>query len=368
MDRAAGLLCLGVTLALLTACRPAPDEAGVVNVYSWPGYIAGDTLANFEKQYGVRVRYNVFDSNQILETKLLAGRSGYDVVVPSAAYVERLSRVGALRKLDRALLPNLANLDPDIVAAAHDRADTHGEYGVPYVWGTNGFMYDRAKIRARLPDAPVDSWAMLFDPRIVAHFADCGVVLFDTPIAVIPHVLAWLGRDPNSEDRRDLEAAIDALLAVRPYIRYLSNVRQFSALPNGDICLAIASSGDAWQAQQAARRAGTGIDIAYSVPREGAQVWFDMLAIPVDAPHVANAHLFINYLLDAHVAADIANATGLASPNAAARPYIAATLLDDPALYPSPAERERLFPDPMKSDAYLRERLRMWARFKAAHP
>lgn len=367
MRRAAVLPPLAGALALLIACTPSPPAArdgAVVNVYSSPGYLAADTLANFEARYHIKVNYGVFDSNQLLETKLLAGGSGYDVVVPGAGSVERLARAGALRRIDRGLLPNLANLDPDIVAAARALARGGADDGVPYVWGTNGFMYDRTKIRARLADAPLDSWAMMFDPRIVAHFADCGVVLFDTPVAVVPQVLAWLGRNPNSEDLGDLAAAGEALAAIRPYIRYLSNLRQFTDLPNGSVCLALSGSGDAFQARAQARRAHTGVDIGYSVPREGAQVWFDMLAIPADAPHARNAHRFIDYLLEPEVAAAMTNATGFATANAAARPYIDAALLADPIVFPPRAARARLFPDPMKSDAYMRARLRMWTRFK----
>lgn len=352
---------LAATLTGLSACQRS--ESPVVNVYSWPGYVADDTLAEFEARYGIKVNYSVYDTNQVLETKLLAGHSGYDVVVPSAAYVERLSRAGALRRLDKSLLPNLVNLDPDIVAAVRAQ-DPDNAYGVPYVWGTNGFAYDRDAILARLPAAPLDSWSMVFDPAIVAHFADCGVVLFDTPIAVVPHVLAWLGRDPNSERLDDLERAGEALLAIRPYVRYLSNTRQFTDLPNGDVCLTLAGSGDAFQAREQARNAGRGVEIAYSVPREGAQLWFDLMAIPADAPHVRAAHQFIDYILDAKVGARITTATGFATPNAAARASLAAALRDDPLVFPPAAQMTRLFPDPMKDDAYLRERLRMWTRFK----
>lgn len=365
MRGAALAFALAAALAL-TACRPkgaATNEGAVVNVYSWAGYVASDTLANFEARHGIKVNYSVFDTNQVLDTKLLAGHSGYDVVVPSAAYIERLSRAGALRKLDKSLLPNLANLDPAIEAAVR-RQDPGNEYGVVYVWGTNGFAYDRDMILARMRDAPLDSWDMLFRPDVVSRFADCGVVFYDTPIAVVPHVLAWLGRDPNSEDPRDLALAEKALLAVRPYVRYLSNDRQFSDLSNGAICLAFSDNGNAFQARARAREAGNGVTIGYSVPREGAQVWFDMMAIPSDAPHPRNAHLFINYILEAAVGAAITNATGFATPNLAARSRIEWNVRNDPLVFPPPDAMPRLFPDPMKTDAYLRERLRMWTRFR----
>lgn len=365
MRGAALFLAFAAALAL-TACRPgdpAANDGAVVNVYNWAGYVADDTLANFEARYGIKVNYSVFDTNQVLDTKLLAGHSGFDVVVPSAAYIERLSRAGALRKLDKSQLPNLANLDP-VVAAAVRAQDPGNEFGVVYVWGTNGFAYNRDTILARMPDAPLDSWDMMFRPEVVARFADCGVVFYDTPIAVVPHVLAWLGRDPNSVDPGDLALAGKALLAVRPYLRYLSNVQQFSDLANGSVCLAFSDNGNAFQSRERAREAGKGITIGYSVPREGAQIWFDMMAIPADAPHPRNAHLFINYILEAAVGASITEATGFATPNLPARSLIAGTVLDDPLVFPPPGQMSRLFPDPLKSDAYLRERLRMWTRFK----
>lgn len=309
------------------------------------------------------MNYDVFDTNRVLETKLLAGGSGYDVAVPSAAYVQRLAQAGALQPLDPARLPGRANLDPAIVQAVQAQ-DPGLRFGIPYVWGTNGFAYNREAIVARMADAPLDSWDMIFKPDIVARFADCGVALVDSPIAMVPAALAWLGRNPNSERTEDLSAAEQALIAVRPYVRYFSNVQQFSDLPNGEVCLAFAGSGDAYQARARARGAGRPFTIGFSIPREGAQVWFDLMAIPVDAPHVDNAYRFIEYILDARVAADIANATGFATPNLAARALLDPAVRDDPMVYPSPEVMARLFPDPLKSDAFIRERERMWTRVR----
>lgn len=361
MRRAArALLC--VALLLLSAACERQGAGRIVNVYSWPGYLADDTLANFEARTGIRVNYSVLDTNQVLETKLLAGHSGYDVVVPGAAYLERLARAGALRRLDPSKLTHRQNIDP-AVAAAVQRQDPGHAYGVPYVWGTNGFAYNREMILARMPDAPVDSWDMLFKPGVVARFADCGVVFYDTPIAVVPHVLAWLGLDPNSEDLADLARAEQALRAVRPYLRYLSNVRQFADLANGGVCLAFSDNGNARQVRAQAAQAGRPDTIAYTVPREGAQLWFDMLAIPADAPHPDNAHRFIDFLLEPRVAAAITTATGFATANLPGRSLLPAAVRDDPVVFPPAAVMARLFPDPMKSDAYVRERLRMWTRF-----
>ena len=363
----------GAARALLCAALLLPPAAcerdgarQVVNVYSWPGYVAADTIAGFEARTGIRVNYSLLDTNQVLETKLLAGHSGYDVVVPGAGYLQRLARAGALRKLAKSQVPNLRNLDPAVMAAVR-RQDPGNAYGVPYVWGTNGFAYDREMILARMPDAPLDSWDMLFKPEVVARFADCGVVFYDTPIAVVPHVLAWLGRDPNSESLDDLVLAERALLAVRPYIRYLSNVRQFADLASGAVCLAFSDNGNALQARARATQGGRPRTIGYSVPREGAQLWFDMLAVPADAPHAGNAYRFIDYLLEPRVAAAITEATGFATANLAARPMLPPAVRDDPLIHPPPAQRTRLFPDPMKTDAYVRERLRMWTRFMTGH-
>lgn len=361
---ARALLCAALPV-LLAACQRDATQP-IVNVYSWPGYVAADTLANFEARYGIKVNYSLLDTNQVLETRLLAGHSDYDVVVPGAAYVERLAKAGALRRLDKSQLPNLRNLDPAVMAAVQ-REDPGNAYGVPYLWGTNGFAWNREMILARMPDAPVDSWAMLFDPDVVARFADCGVVFYDTPIAVVPHVLAWLGRDPNSEDLADLALAEQALRAVRPFLRYLSNVRQFADLASGGVCLAFSDNGNAIQARARARQTGTPYTIVYSVPREGAQLWFDMMAVPADAPHPGNALRFINYMLEPQVAASITRATGFATANVPGRALLPQALRDDLDVFPPPDVMAHLFPDPMKHDAYLRERLRMWTRFMTGY-
>lgn len=347
--------CIAAALAVAGGChQPGPDT---LHAYGWAGYFPPDTLAAFHARTGIRVEAGVFDSNQLLETKLLTGHAGYDVVVTGAAYLERLAKAGALRKLDKSRLPQLANLDPAILGGAAS-FDPGNAYGVPYLWGTNGLAFNRDAIAARLPGAPADSWDLLFRPEVVAHFADCGVGLHETPIAVVPSILAWLGKDPNSESVADLAIAERALAAIRPYIRTLSNSQLTGALASGELCLIFASSGDATLAQRSADAAGNGVRIAYTAPREGAQLWIDLLVIPVDAPHLDAAHRFIDYLLEPRVAAMVAVAAGLDSANAAARAWL------PPAASAASAAGARLFPDPMKSDAYVRERLRMWTRFR----
>lgn len=346
---------IACTLAAVAATGGCHEpHASTLHAYGWAGYFPPATLAAFEAHTGIEVDAGVFDSQQLLETKLLTGHAGYDVVVTGAAYLERLALAGALRKLDKSRLPQLANLDPAILAGAAS-FDPGNDYGVPYLWGTNGLAFDRDAIAARLPVAPTDSWDLLFKPEVVARFADCGVGLHETPIAVVPSVLAWLGRDPNSESLEDLALAERALAAIRPHVRQLSNSQLTGALANGELCLIFASSGDAALARRSAIAAGNGVRIEYTTPREGAQLWVDLLVIPADAPHVDAAHRFIDYLLAPQVAASIAIATGLESTNAAARPWLAPV---------TPAGGARLFPDPMKSDAYVRERLRMWTRFR----
>jgi len=349
------IACILVSVAATGGCHE--PRAGTLHVYGWAGYFPPETLAEFGARTGIEVEAGVFDSQQLLETKLLTGHAGYDVVVTGAAYLERLALAGALRKLDKSHLPQLVNLDPAIVASVAS-FDPGNAYGVAYLWGINGLAFNRDAIAARLPAAPTDSWDLLFKPEVVARFADCGVGLHETPIAVVPSILAWLGRDPNSESLADLALAERALAAIRPHVRQLSNSQLTGALANGELCLIFASSGDAALARRSADAAGNGVRIDYTAPREGAQLWVDLLVIPADAPRIDAAHRFIDFLLEPQVAALIAAATGLESANKAARPWL------PPAATAASGGGVRLFPDPMKSDAYVRERLRMWTRFR----
>ena len=364
MRRWAGAVCL-----LLAGCghsgQPAPPDAPeekVVNVYNWYDYIKPEVLRKFEARYGVRVHYNVFDSNNTLEAKLLAGRSGYDVVFPSGAYLESMIAAGVFRPLDKSLLPNLKNLDPAILQrlAAHDPGNAHA---VVYTWGITGIAYDEAKIRARLPRAPVDSWSMLFDPRIAAHFADCGIGLYESPNVIVPSVLAWLGEPPNSEDAGKLERAQNALLAVRPYIRKISSGSLVDDLATGELCLIVASNGDAMQAQERTRIAANGMQVRYSIPREGAVMWFDVAAILADAPHPGNAHRLIDFLMDPAIAAENSNAIRFPNGNAASQ-HMLRPELTNASIFPSNELAARLIPERAKSEEYIRLRTRMWTRFR----
>ena len=335
----------------------------VLNVYNWSDYIQPAVIADFSREYGIHVNYDVFDSNEILETKLLTGHTNYDIVVPSGAFFERQLQADIYRKLDKSLLPNLRNVDPEVARAAA-RYDPGNQYSVDYMWITSGVGYNTADIRARLADAPVDSWRMLFDPAIVSRFQDCGVQILDAPSEVVATVLIVLGRNPNSNLPEDLQAAEQVLKAMRRYVRYVDSSRYIDNLANGDICLAMGWSGDVKQAHDRARDAGKGIDVAYSIPKEGAISNYDLLAIPADAPHVRNAHLFINYLLRPEIAARNSNLIKYANALSAASQPLDAAVRSDPGVYPPPAVRARLTPERARPPQYQRLLTRMWTRFK----
>jgi putrescine transport system substrate-binding protein len=342
---------------------PAPAAAdAVVNVYNWSDYIDPQVLDDFRKDTGIEVRYDVFDSNEVLETKLLTGKSGYDVVVPSAYFLERQLAAGVFQKLDRSQLPGLANLDPEITAQAA-RHDPGNEHSVVYMWGTTGIGYDAARVQAIMADAPVDSWKLLFDPAILARFKDCGVSVLDDPTDMVATTLLYLGKDPNSQDEADLAAAEALLLKIRPYIRTIHSSQYIDQLANGELCIAVGYSGDILQARDRAEEAGKPIDIQYSIPKEGALMWFDTLAIPADAPHAANAHRFIEYLLRPEVAAANSNFVYYANANARSTSLLEEDLRDDPGIYPTPEVKARLHANLAKSPAFTRALNRAWTRF-----
>ncbi len=334
----------------------------VLNVYNWSDYIQPSVIADFEKQYGIRVNYDVFDSNEILETKLLTGHTNYDIVVPSGAFLERQIQADIYQKLDKALLPNLANVDPQV---ARDTAlyDPGNQYAVDYMWITSGVGYNVADIEARMPGAPVESWRMIFDPAVVSKFADCGVSILDAPSEVVATVLLYLGRNPSSNSPEDLKAAEQVLHAMRPYVRYVDSSRYIDMLANGDICLVMGWSGDVKQAHDRAQEAGKG-EIAYNIPRAGAIINYDMMAIPADAPHVANAHLFINFLLRPEIAARNSNLIKYPSAVLPELQPLDPAVRNDPTVYPPPAVRARLTPERTRPAEYQRLLTRAWTRFK----
>jgi putrescine transport system substrate-binding protein len=356
---------IAVLCLALAACSHSGNDASserVVNLYNWYDYIKPEVLRKFEARYGVKVNYNVFDSNNTLQAKLLAGHSGYDVVIPSGAYLESMITAGVFRELDRQQLPNLKNLDPAIMQrlAAHDPGNAHA---VDYTWGITGIAYDEAKIRAGLPEAPVESWSMLFDPKVAARFADCGIGLYESPDVIVPSVLAWLGEPPNSEDPEKLQRAAGALMAVRPYIRKISSGSLVDDLASGELCLIIASNGDAMQAQERTRIAANGIKVQYRIPREGAVMWFDVMAILGDAPHPQNAYRLVNFLMDPAIAAENSNSIHFPNGNSASQPRLLPELTNA-AIFPAGALASRLIPERAKSEEYVRLRTRLWTRFR----
>jgi putrescine transport system substrate-binding protein len=341
----------------------ANTEEKVLNVYNWSDYIAEDTVANFEKETGIKVNYDMYDSNEVLETKLLAGNSGYDVVVPSASFLERQIKAGVFMKLDKAQLPNLKNMDPEIMqrVALHDPGNEHA---VDYMWGTSGIGYNADKVQKALPNAPVDSWALVFDPKNAAALKSCGITLLDDPGEITAVVLNYLGKEPNSQSAEDLAAAEKTLMAIRPFVRYIHSSQYIGDLANGEVCVSVGYSGDILQSRTRAEEAKKGTVIKYSVPKEGTIIWFDMLAIPADAPHPNNAHMFINYIMQPQVTAAISNSMSYANGNAASLEFLDDAVKNDPGVYPSASVKAKLFPDLAKSADYTRLLNRTWTRFK----
>jgi putrescine transport system substrate-binding protein len=365
---------LAALLAVLSGCSGSPPAGGaaaaspladekVLNVDNWSDYIQPTVIADFEKEYGIKVNYDVFDSNEILETKLLTGHTNYDIVVPSGAFLERQLQADIYHKLDKSLLPNLKNVDPD-VARAVALYDPGNQHAVDYMWITSGVGYNAGAIRARMPEAPVDSWRMLFDPAVVAKFQDCGVSILDAPSEVVGTVLLFMGRNPNSNSPEDLKAAATVLHAIRPYVRHVDSSSYIDNLANGDVCLAMGWSGDIKQAHDRAAEASKGVDLVYSIPKEGAVSNYDVLAIPADAPHVKNAHLFIDYLLRPAVAASNSNLIKYANAVSADIQPLSPAVRADPGVYPPAQVRARLTPERPRPPEYQRLLTRMWTRFK----
>ena len=356
-----GLLLLA---AIALAPRVLPSEEPVLNVYNWADYIGENTLAEFEEEYGIEVNYDVYDSAPTVDAKLLAGHSGYDVVVHSAGYSSRLQEVGIYRELDRSKLDNWRHLDAELLRR-FALFDPGNRYGVPYMWGTTGFTYNETMILERMPDAPVDSAAMLFDPDVASRFADCGISLLEAPTEIIPAALMYLGRDPNSLAPEDLKAAEQVLQGVRPYIKYYSATKFLLDLPAGETCIAGSWSGDYAVATIRAREGGLDISLKYSVPREGSTIWFDAAYIPADAPHPENAHLFLNFLLRPEVIAAATNFTGYANANRSALPLVLPEYAYDPAIYPDAEILERLRVVHIAGPKEERRRTRAWTRAKS---
>jgi putrescine transport system substrate-binding protein len=335
----------------------------VLNLYIWSDYLAADTLSNFEKQTGIKVHVAYFDTNETLETKLLAGSSGYDVVVPTASYFERQIKAGVYLTLDKSKLPNLKNMDPQLMAkvALHDPGNAHG---IIYTWGTNGIGYNEKMVRELMPDAPLDSWRMVFDPAVASKVAKCGISVLDSPAEMLRAVYSYLGKDANSQSPNDLVQAEAVLTKIRPFIRNINSSEYIEALANGDLCIAVGYNGDVMQARDRAREANKGIEVKYYVPKEGSILWFDMLAIPKDAPDPDSAYAYLNYIMTPQVIADISNFKRYANANAASPPLVLPAVKDDPGIYPPPEQRQKLAVQLADSADQTRAITRVWQKFK----
>lgn len=361
-------------LAALAACggKQEPEAAAgaaapedkVVSVLNWSDYIAETTNPDFEARTGIKVTYDVFDSNEVLETKLLAGRSGYDVVVPTAPFLERQIKAGVFMPLDKSKLPNLANMDPEIMqrTAAHDPGNQHA---ITYLWGTVGLGYNPALVKRALGTDTIHSWSAILDPANAAKLAKCGITMLDAPTDVFGSVAIYKGIDPNSEKPEDLKVVEDTLMAVRPHIRYFHSSSYINDLASGEVCVALGWSGDMLQARDRGAAAAKPVTVKYAIPKEGAINYFDMLAIPADAPHPDNAHAYLNYLMDPEVIARVTNKTRFASGNAAALPFVAEDIKNDPGIYPTPEVRARLHPDLVESQEFSRDLNRAWTRIRS---
>ncbi|PRD41189.1 spermidine/putrescine ABC transporter substrate-binding protein PotF [Phyllobacterium phragmitis] len=329
-------------LVLAAAVVPSGAQERVVNVYNWSDYIDESILADFTKETGIKVVYDVFDSNEIVETKLLAGGSGYDIVVPSGEFLGRQIPAGVFQKLDKSKLPNIKNMW-DVIEKRTAVYDPGNEYSINYMWGTTGIGYNKAKVKEALGLDEINSWDALFDPEKSAKLKDCGIYVLDSASEMLRPALNYLGLDPNSPNSEDFAKAEELYLKIRPNIRKFHSSEYINALANGDICMAVGYSGDIFQARDRAEEAGQGIEIGYSIPKEGALMWFDQMAIPADAKHVEEANEFLNYIMRPEVIAKASNYVFYANGNKASQPLLDKEVIDDPAVYPDEATMAKLF-------------------------
>ena len=354
-------------LAAAASIMPAAAQERVVNVYNWSDYIDPQVLEQFTKETGIKVRYDTFDANETLETKLLAGKSGYDVVVPTGYFLQRQIQTKIFQKLDKSKLPNLVNVWPEVAKrlAAYDPGN---QYAVNYMWGTTGIGYNVKAMRDRLgANATIDSWSVVFKPELLAKFKDCGIHMLDSADDILPASLHYLGLDPNSAKPADLDKAAALLGKIRPDVRKFHSSEYLNALASGEICLVVGWSGDIKQSQKRAAEAKNGVDIGYAIPKEGAQMFFDNLAIPKDAPHPAEALAFIDYLLRPEVAAKNSDMVSYANGNLASQKFIDKKVLEDPGIYPSAATMAKLYTVNARSPEAQRLINRIWTRVKTGH-
>ena len=355
-----GLAAIGAT--------PVFAQQKVVNVFNWSDYIDQSVLDDFTKETGIKVRYDVFDSNEVLETKLLAGKTGYDVVVPSGSFMQRQIKAGVFIKLDKSKIPNLQYAWPEITKrlAVYDPGN---EYAVNYMWGTTGIGYNVDMVKQRLGDVPMNTWDIVFKPENLSKLKDCGVYMLDGPEEIIPSAMRYLGLDPDSKKPEDIAKAGELLMKIRPFIRKFDSSAYINALAGGDICLAVGWSGDVFQAKKRAEEAAQKtkkkpVVVNYVIPKEGALMWFDNFAIPKDAKNVEEALTFINYMMRPEVAAKNSDAIAYANGNLASQKFISKAVLDNPAIYPTPEVFAQLFTVTTNAQDVQRVITKTWNTFK----
>jgi putrescine transport system substrate-binding protein len=366
-------------LILLAACnRPSGgadtpaasdgkyDREKVLNLASWADYIAPDTAPNFQRETGIKINYETYDGNEVLESKLMTGHTNYDVVIPTAGFFERQRKAGVYQKLDKSALSNLVNADPEVMRMMTS-ADPGNLYAVPYMYSITGIGYNVDKVRAKLGADPPSGWGMVFDQINAAKLKDCGIAIIDSPVDVFDAALIYLGRDPNKFDAADLLAASEVLHKIRPYVLYIDATQHISDLANGSICLSLSWSGDVGQARHRATESNTGSNVSFLIPREGSLIDLDMVAIPADAPHPRNAALWLNYLLRPDVIAGITNFIRYPNGNAASLPLVAEDIKNDRSIYPDDATRQRLISPRNGPPEYARLVTREWTRFRTGY-
>jgi len=359
------MLCGSALLVAGCGKQGSGPGKGTLNFFIWADYLAPDTVSNFEKQSGIKVNVAYFDNNETLESRMLTGNSGFDVVVPTITFMHRQIQSGAYLPLDKSRLPTLAGLDPVLMSqiAIDDPGNT---YGVPFSWGTTGLGYNRKMVASALPTVPVDSWRLIFDPAYAAKLSSCGINLIDDPVLVFQIVLKYLGRNPGSPSAQDFADVEKILLDIRPYVRNIDTASEIESLANGDICLTVAYNGDVVQSRKRAQEAKNGADLEFVIPKEGTYLWVDLLAIPKDAAHLSNAYRFINYLLTPRVIADRTNAIGFANAVPASFVLLDPAIAGDTAIYPTAEEKKRLFLPREPSPEENRAIIRLWQKFKTS--
>ncbi len=349
------------TLACATGLMAGSVQAQeVLHIYNWSDYIADDTISNFEAETGIKVVYDMFDSNDVLEAKLLTGNSGYDLVVPSSSFMGRQIMAGVFQKLDKSKLPNLKNMDSEMMATIAG-IDPDNAHGVPYMWGTTGIGYNVDMVKKALgDDFNVGTWDMVFKAENMAKLAECGVHMLDAADEVLPIAMKYLGLNPNSTDKKDWQAGAEVVKGVRDHVTKFHSSNYIDALANGDICVAVGWSGDVFMAQLAADEADAGVAVDYVIPAEGAPLWIDMMGIPADAKNVDNAHKFLNYLMRPEVTAAITNYVWYANANSAASAHVEQDILDHPGIYPTPEAKAKLFTFEILPPKVTRAATRAW--------